>query len=439
MVRLAHLVEEDQMMHLNEEFLHYIWKYRLLTSTDLYCTEGEELRILHQGELNTNAGPDFMLARLRIEGITWLGNVEIHIRSSDWGLHGHHLDKAYDTVILHAVYTDDCPVYRSDGSRIPTLVLKGLLPEMMYSLYLNLINARNVFPCSPQMKYITSAVKEDMLVKMLQERLEEKSAEVMDKSARNHNNWNETFYYLLLRNFGFKINTVPFEILANSLPSTILVKHRDNALQIEALLFGQAGFLEGAFNDAYPQQLKAEYGFLRKKYHLKPMDLSLWKFLRIRPNNFPTRRIAQLAALLLHKHHFLSLIIEVRELKELRALFTPPEINKYWDTHFHFDKEVKKMKSRFGHQSVDSLIINTVCISLYSFGKSTDKPGLKDRALTLLKEIPAERNALTAMYSSKGMDVKCAFHSQSVIHLNKSYCNQKKCLNCIIGSKILIQ
>ena len=426
-------------MQFTEQFLHYIWQFRLLTQRNICCIDGSDLQILDQGTLNKNAGPDFSLAKLKIGPTVWLGNIEIHIRSSDWILHGHHLDKFYDTVILHAVYIDDFAVYRTDGTLIPVLVLKDLLPEKLVHNYLSLLNARNCFPCAPQIKKVRQEYIDKMLGRALMERFEEKYVAVADKSFQNQNHWNETFYYLLMRNFGFSVNAVPFEMLANSLSATLLLKHCDHALQIEALLFGQAGFLDCDFKDQYPRELKAEYDFLRKKYQLHPIDVSLWKFLRMRPNNFPARRIAQMAALFLHKNHFFALVLEDKKLQELRALFKPVAVNKYWESHFHFDKEVQHMEVNTGRQSVDSLIINTVCLILYSYGKSLDQPQLIDRALTLLRQVPAEQNAIVRQYAANGIMIKTAYDSQSLLHLNKSYCNQKKCLNCIIGNKILTQ
>lgn len=426
-------------MQFTEQFLHYIWQFRLLTQRNICCIDGSDLQIIDQGILNKNAGPDFSLAKLKIGPTVWLGNIEIHIRSSDWILHGHHLDKFYDTVILHAVYIDDFAVYRTDGTLIPVLLLKDLLPEKLVHNYLSLLNARNCFPCAPQINEVKQEYIDKMLGRVLLERFDEKCITVADKSVQNQNHWNETFYYLLMRNFGFGVNVVPFEMLANSLSATLLLKHRDHALQIEALLFGQAGFLDYDFKDQYPRELKAEYNFLRKKYQLHPIDVSLWKFLRMRPNNFPERRIAQLAALFLHKDHFFALVLEDKELHELRALFKPLAVNKYWESHFHFDKEVQHMEVNTGRQSVDSLIINTVCLVLYSYGKCLDQPQLIDRALSLLRQIPAEENAIIRQYAANGVMIKTAYDSQSLLHLNKRYCSQKKCLNCIIGNKILTQ
>lgn len=424
-------------MQLNEEFLHYIWRFRLLNKRMLCCSNGAVLQVIHPGTLNTNAGPDFSFAQLCVGGDTWLGNIEIHVRASDWLLHRHHLDPSYDTVILHVVYEDDFAIYRTDGTLIPVLSLKGLLPELQLATYAGLLEARSAFPCARQIGTIGHGVISAMLERMIRARFEEKSAMVAEKSLLNQSHWNETFYYLLLRNFGFKVNAVPFELLADALPARLILRHRDNPLQIEAFLFGQAGFLEDNFTDAYPLQLKAEYFFLKKKYALQPLSKSVWHYLRMRPQNFPARRIAQLAALLSGKHHFLPQILENMPLKELKSLFRPQEVNIYWETHHHFDRAVKKNVLKFGERSVDNLIINTVCLALYSYGQAFGQQKYMDRAMTLLKEIPAERNSILNEYVKNGLRINSAYFSQAVLQLNKSYCNQKKCLNCNIGIKIL--
>jgi len=424
-------------MLFNEDFLHYIWQFRLLNKLALHCTNGEALFVLHPGKANTNAGPDFSFARLRMGDCTWVGNVEIHFRSSDWLLHHHHLDPAYDTVILHAVYEDDMAIYRTDGTLIPVLVMKDLLPEDKLASFQAFQEQGYFFPCSQQIGAVDPHTIQTMLDHMFMERLEEKAFSVAEKTAFNKHHWNETFYYLLLRNFGFKVNAVPFELLADVLPSSLLIRYRDNPLQVAALLFGQAGFLENDFADPYPLQLKAEFRFLQKKHELQPLSSSVWQFLRMRPQNFPTRRLAQLVALLVGRHHFLSQLLETKTLKEVKAIFSSFEVDPYWKTHYHFDKEVKETTVQFGEKSIENLIINAVCLSLYSYGKTFKKPDLMQYAITLLKEIPAEHNSIVDKYVKNGLSVKSAYFSQAVLQLNKSYCNQKKCLNCLIGIKIL--
>lgn len=365
-------------MQLKEDFLHYIWQYRLLYSRNLYCTQGQPIRILHPGTLNFNAGPDFSLAKLEIDGQLWVGNIEIHVKSSDWLLHQHHTDPAYDTVILHAVYEHDAIVTRTDGSLIPILLLKGLVPEHLLNNYLQLIANRNFFPCIRHIAKVDQLVFKQVLAQQVEERLLEKCAGISKKMELNKNHWTETFYYLLLRNFGFKVNAVPFELLADLLPSILLAKHRDNPIKVAALLFGQAGFLDKDFTDSYPRQLKAEYLFLQKKYQLRPMEKSVWKFLRMHPQNFPMLRIAQLAALIVQHSEIFTLMLKENSFKALKKMFENIAVHPYWENHTHFDQTSKPIPTRLGVKSIESLLVNTVCVLLYRYGGYFSKPAYKD-------------------------------------------------------------
>jgi hypothetical protein len=424
-------------MQLKEDFLHYIWQYRLLNTRNLYCNQGQQLQIIHPGTLNPNAGPDFSLAKLEIGGQLWAGNIEIHVKSSDWLLHQHNKDPAYDTVILHAVYENDAVVTRTDGSLIPTLLLKGLVPEQLLENYLELIANRNFFPCIRQIAGVDQSVFQQVLDQNVEDRLLEKCRGLSQKMELNKNHWNESFYYLLLRNFGFKVNAVPFELLADALPSILLAKHRDNPLQVAALLFGQAGFLESDFTDKYPQQLKAEYRFLQKKYQLRPIERSVWKFLRMHPQNFPLLRIAQLVALIVHHSAIFSLILKENSFKGLKAIFGGIVVHPYWQNHTHFDQLSKPISTRLGVKSVESLLINTVCILLYSYGDYFARPAYKDSALELLRQIPAERNAILDPYRKSGLQLKNAYATQGILQLYKNGCSLKKCLSCGIGLEII--
>ncbi|MET1054111.1 MAG: DUF2851 family protein [Pedobacter sp.] len=424
-------------MRLNEDFLHYIWQYRLLTRLDLYCTDGAKLEIIDTGSPNTHAGPDFSSARLRIAGTLWAGNVEIHVKASEWLLHHHQQDRLYDTVILHVVYEDDAVICRTDGSLIPVLLLKDLIPDDMLQRYRSLLDGRSFFPCAGQISQADPAIIRKVLDTMAAERLAEKSAELEVLMVKNKYNWNETFHQLLIRNFGFKVNTIPFELLAAELPATLLGRHRNQALQIEALLFGQAGFLEGDFVDSYPRQLQAEYVFLRKKYQLVPLDPSLWKFLRMHPQNFPVLRIAQLAGMLTGNTPAIPDILAAGKLPSLISLFTPVSVHPYWKDHSHFDKICKPMELRLGRKSVDILIINVVCVILYHYGGYFGIPEIRQRSVSFLKSIPAEDNGVVRKYKAAGLKLKSASDSQAILQLHKNYCATKKCLNCAVGIDIV--
>jgi hypothetical protein len=424
-------------MDFSEDFLHFIWQFRLFNSAKLYCADGEELQVLHPGILNKDAGPDFSMAKLIIDQTSWIGQIEIHIKSSDWLVHGHQNDPFYNTVILHVVYKHDSPVYRTNGSLLPVLVLENLFLKRLLTNYHELIASVNSFPCQKHIASLDPFIIEGFLSRVLIERFEQKSEEVFSKLKAHCGDWEQVFYYFLARNFGFKVNAVPFELLANALPQQILLKHRDNPLQISALLFGQSGFLDQHFNEDYPLQLQSEYAFLRKKYGLKAVDKALWKFLRMRPQNFPTVRLAQFAALNLKSGKLFSKVLEAETLSELYSLFNDLPVNEYWHTHFHFNKSTRHVVVQPGLRSLQNIIINTVCLFLFSFGKYTDQPELVERAFDFLEKIPAESNFIVDRYVKEGIKVDRAFASQALLQLNKCYCNQKKCLNCGIGIKIL--
>lgn len=395
------------------------------------------MEILNPGLLNKHAGPDFSQAKLILDGTTWVGNVEIHIKSSDWLLHRHQHDGAFESVILHVVYHHDKPVYRRDGSAIPVLVLKGLFDEQLLANYTTMITSSSKFPCQSQIGTVPGIIVSGFLSRVLAERFEQKSTEVFEKLEALKGDWDETFYHFVARNFGFKVNADGFELLVGSVSRQVFAKHKDDPEQIAALVFGQAGFLSQDFADGYPERLKKEYHFLRKKYQLDPIDRSVWKFLRMRPQNFPTVRLAQFSALIFSSSHLFSKILEIKSLKALYELFESLPVDNYWQTHYHFNKVTKKVNLQLGSASVQGIIINTVCLFLFSYGRYTDQQEIIDRALDFLEEIPAENNSVIYHYIGSGIKPDNSFMSQALLQLNKYYCSQKKCLNCGIGIHIL--
>jgi len=424
-------------MHFSENFLYFIWQFRLFNTNELYCIGGEKLQVINPGLLNKNAGPDFSEAKLIIDNTTWVGNVEIHTLSSDWILHGHENDKCYESVILHVVYEQDKPIYRKNGVLVPVLVLKGLFKEELLHNYNALMLSLNQFPCARQIGAVDKICIESMMSRLIVERFEEKSKAVLQKLDKHKGDWDETFYNFIAMNFGFKVNSIPFELLADSLPQQILAKNKDNDLAVEALLFGQAGFLEPDLDDEYPNRLKTEYAFLQKKYGLIPIDKSIWKFLRMRPQSFPTIRLAQFSALIIKSNHLFSKILEIDDLPMMYQLFDDLPVNEYWLTHFHFNKSTRRVNVQPGKKSVQNIFINTVCVFLFAYGKYTDQPHFMERAFDFLDHIPAEENIIITNYLDYGVKADNAFMSQALLQLNKYYCTQKKCLNCGIGIKIL--
>ncbi|RYE31425.1 MAG: DUF2851 family protein, partial [Sphingobacteriaceae bacterium] len=304
-----------------------------------------------------NSQTDFTNAKIVIDETTWVGQVEVHLKTSDWNVHQHQKDNAYDNVILHVVWEHDTEIATKDGTNLPTLILKGKVQEHLFDNYENLINSVSAFPCENQLKDIDSFVINGFLSRVLVERLAQKSEEVFERLAQLNGNWDETFYHFMAKNFGFKVNALPMQVLAQSLPQTLFAKHKDQSLHIDALIFGQAGFLSQSFEDDYPNRLRTEYDFLKKKYGLTAIDISLWKFLRMRPQNFPTLRLAQFAALVAVSNHLFSKILEVKNVKDLRFLFENLPVNPFWQTHYHFNKEAEKVSLQLGKSSIDNILI----------------------------------------------------------------------------------
>jgi len=425
-------------MLFTEDFLHYVWKFRLFDHTDLQTTEGENIEVFSSGLPNTDSGPDFQNARLKIGETNWAGNVEVHISSSDWKRHNHTTDNAYNNVILHVVYRDDAPVTMADGRHLPTLELQNRIPGELYGRYHNLIYGnQTVIPCEASIGKLDEFTLRTWFTRVLIERLEKKSTAVIERLALNKGDWEETFYQFLAANFGFKVNALPFELLAKSLPQNILAKHKNNPLQIEALIFGQAGFLNADFEEDYPRKLKTEYEFLRKKHSLKPVENHLWKFTRLRPQNFPTIRLAQFAALIINSNHLFSKVLDIRGVKDLQNLFTNIKVNPYWENHYQFGKESKPSSKNLGQASIDILLLNTLALFLFSYGKHNQLQHFVDRSLKLLESLAAEQNNIIADFNDLGVKAVSAFDSQAIIELKNSYCNFKKCLQCGVGNKIL--
>jgi hypothetical protein len=421
-----------------EDFLHYVWKFRLFDRLNLQTTDGEELEVFSAGMHNSDSGPDFHNARVRIGDTVWAGNVEVHLSSSDWQKHGHTTDSAYHNVVLHVVYRDDEPLILANGRRVPTLELRDRIPPELYNRYHTLIfGNQTIIPCEANIGLVDNLTLHNWLTRVLVERLKKKSAAVITALNLNKGDWEETFYQFLAANFGFKTNALPFELLAKSLPQNILAKHKNNPLQIEALIFGQAGFLIQDMADDYPRKLKNEYDFLKKKYRLKLVENHLWKFMRLRPQNFPTIRLAQFAALVVRSNHLFSKLLEIKDVKGLRGLFMEIKVNPYWDNHYRFDVESAQSPKNLGQGSIDVLLLNTLALFLFSYGKHNQMQHFINRSLQLLEYLPNENNKIVEDFSNLGVKIKTAFESQALLELKNNYCNYKKCLHCGVGNKIL--
>lgn len=417
---------------MKESILHYIWQFRLFPVQDLKTTDGQTVEIIDPGKPNTDAGPDFFNAKIKIDNTLWAGNIEIHSLSSDWVRHHHTTDKAYDNVILHVVNKADANVFRTNGDSVAQLELA--VPDHIRINYDELLREKKWIPCADKIHQVPLFLVNDWKNSLLVERLEQKTEMIETLLSQSNNHWEEAFYVSMARSFGFGTNSEAFERLARSLPMSILAKHKDNIFQLEAMLFGQAGLLENTVNDEYQLNLQKEYRFLQSKYQLKPIESSEWKLLRLRPDNFPHVRLSQFAALIHRSTKLFSKIIESDNLQVMRGLFFC-EVSDYWKKHFLFGKESSVSGKRLGSKSIDILLINTVVPFLFAYFKKKNSDN--DIALKLLELIPAEKNVIIRKWMELGIGAFSAFDSQALLQLKKKYCDEKKCLRCRIGHKVL--
>ncbi|MFB6320358.1 DUF2851 family protein [Saccharicrinis sp. FJH54] len=422
---------------MKEDLLQFAWLYKLYSQVELLTDTNERIEVIDPGQLNHDSGPDFFNAKVKIDGTLWVGNIEIHACSSDWIRHKHHTNKQYNNVILHVVHSYDQPTYNELKNRIPTLVMQ--ISSSLVNEYNSLLMRVTAIPCGQNLHNIKEIYLFSWLTTILYEKLEKKYATICDLLLRNHNNWNETFYILLTRNFGFGINSEPFELLAKSLPLNIILKHSDSLFQVEALLFGQAGFLDEMLaEDDYYNSLRKEYLFLATKYRLKPLERHMWHFMRLRPNNFPTVRIAQLCNLLHGQQALLSGILEAGNPDEIFQLISA-EANDYWANHYRFNIAPKTSpgKRKLGQTSKTLIILNTIVPFLFTYGKSVGKDIYVSRSLALLEKIKPEKNSIINRWGTHNIVPENAFQSQALIYLYNNYCKVKKCLSCQIGHQIL--
>jgi len=419
-----------------EDFLHFIWQLQYFNTPHLATEQGEVITIIDNGSLNANAGPDFSEVRLKIGQITWAGHVEMHVNASDWYKHKHQKDAAYDNVILHVVWENDQQVFEKEGKPIPTLVLKEKVPIGLLNRYQNLQASQEQIACSTQLKAVNRLTVLSMLDVALTSRLEKKASYISQKLQQNKGDWEATTYQVLCRNLGFKVNADAFEQLAQQLPLKILQKHLDQSMQVEALIFGTAGFLNEDFHDEYLLKLKREFQFLEKKYQLKPLHKSQWKFLRMRPANFPTVRLAQLAATIHQQRGFFTAILEENSFEHFYSLFNVPP-SAYWQTHYMPAKETARKIKGLGKQSIDNLLINTVAPLLMAVGIRQQSEHFKQRAVGLLEQIKPESNRYTKIWEAEGIKLQSAFDTQAGLELYQTFCAHKKCLSCKIGVETL--
>lgn len=419
-----------------EQLLHYIWKYRLYRPSGLTTTQGDTLEIIDPGLENTDAGPDFFNAKIRINGTVWAGSVEIHQKASDWLAHGHSADKAYENVILHVVEADDGTVFRQNGEAIPQLVLP--IPEQVIDNMEWLLTRDSPVACLERLPAIDPVFRLQWMDALLAERLERKTDDILRWLDLYQKDWNEVFYILLCRNFGFGVNSDAFERLARSLPLKCILKQRPSASQVEALFLGQAGLLNDSNGNRhhYYRLLQQEYSFLRKKYGLEPLEPHIFRNLRLRPDATPHIKLVELAAIWIRHDTLFSSVLSARTPRELKDFFRVPA-SAFWDTHYNFLRPSPHRKKQLGENALNMLLINTVVPLMFAYGLYHQMDEHKARALRLLASIPPEQNSIISLFSQVGMKPRNAGDTQALIQLKRNYCEQKKCLYCRLGFRLL--
>ncbi len=420
---------------MTEAFLQYVWRHQLMCTDRLFTTNNEPISVIAIGTFNSNAGPDFLNAKIKIGDTLWAGDVEIHIKSSNWNQHKHHQQKAYNSVILHVVSEHDKEIQTENGMDIPTLVMP-ILPHVTENYNVHMSCTTNI-RCAKQLSHIDNIHISLFMERLVAERFEEKAKRIAILFSENNHDWNETFYQQLARNYGAKTNSDAFENLAKSLPLLIIEKHHNDLFQIEALLFGQANIWSSEENcDEYEKSLRKEYAFLQKKYGLTPISETWWKFARLRPCNFPTVRIAQFAHLLYSSQSLASKIIECSSLQNVSSILVS-KASAYWETHYHFGKKSPKHSCEFGSLAIANSIINTVIPFLFTYGKTHNDEAMTERALAFLTQLPPEKNGIITKWKDNGISVPDAFTSQGLLQLYTKYCEQGSCFHCRIGHIIL--
>lgn len=420
---------------MNERLLQFIWQFQYFQKQSLFTSAGEHLQIDRAGTWNHHQGPDFSEADIRIENTRWVGNVEIHIRSSDWHKHRHTHDSNYRNIILHVVWEDDVPVYDAGGNRVPTLVLQPLIPKLLLERYGQMMETMVMIPCHgflPALDHLGWFAWKERLAA---ERLERKAKQILVMVSATGNHWEEVCWWLLAANFGTKVNSVLFELVAKTIPVQILARHKNQIQQLEALLMGQANLLHGKLEDEYAVLLQREYRFLKKKYRLQPVHKSP-AFLRMRPASFPTIRLAQLAMLLYRLPHLFSTIREAENVDKLMDQFMVTA-NDYWHYRYRFDEPAAYQHKHLGKQMGENIFINTVVPLLFAYGLYSKEEPYKERAIQWMYHITAEQNQITRQWQRLGIPQHSAIDSQALIELTNYYCIHRRCLDCAVGNRIL--
>lgn len=421
---------------MKEDFLHYLWKHQLFSKSKLFTINHKSICVHSPGFLNLYSGPDFFSAKIQIDDLVWVGNVEVHINSSDWYAHHHEIDKNYDSVILHVVWNDDVEVFASNNNSIPTLELKNYISNDLIKNYQALSNInKDWIPCEKMISSVDSFLLENWKTRLYFEKLESKSVLIKELLEKSNNDYEAVLFQLVAKNFGLNINGEAFLSLVNSFDFSIVRKEQSNLTVLTSLLFGQAGFLEDEIEENYYIKLKKEYQYLRHKYKLIPISKNRFEFFRLRPSNFPTIRIALLAGLYNKHQNLFSKLLKCKKLEDFYLLIEVT-LDSFWDTHFTFEKESKKRKKKFSRQFIDLLIINTIIPLKFMYLKNREVVD-EDSLLQLIREIKPEKNTIISKFNELKVTSRNAFDSQALIQLKNNYCAKKLCLQCAIGNAIL--
>ncbi len=423
---------------MNEDFLHYIWKFQRFSEFNLLTTDGQPVQVVHPGRHNTDAGPDFLDAKIRLGDTLWAGNVEIHISASDWLKHNHHLDKAYDNVILHVVYSADAEIYTTEKHKISTLSIRDKFDFQSYRYYKSWLKDPKFIACENLIQNVPSMVKMSMVQSSAISRLKHKAELCFDHLNETRGDIEGTFYRMLLRSFGAKVNALPFEQLARNAPIGLVKKIRTDATNLEAFFLGQAGLLDiSVADDSYMKELWERYRFLQAKFDLTSMPASAWKLLRLRPQNFPAVRLAQVAALYARHDSLSDLITNASTTDELNKIFDVGLTHSYWKTHYVLGKESTSIAKHIGADTIVSLVINAVVPLMFALAAYNRDETWQARAIGLLEELPSESNSTVKRFKTFNFNIVNAFDSQGILHLKRYWCDPKKCLNCKVGIHLM--
>lgn len=421
---------------MKEELLHYLWQHKLFFTTELKTSMDEFIEVISIGVQNENSGPDFFNAKIRIGEQLWAGNVEIHLKSSDWYVHHHEVDPNYDTVILHVVWQHDVEVYNCENNEIPTLELQSFVSKEVLKSYQNLFSKqRRWVNCENDIQSVNAFVLSNWKERLYFERLEEKSILIVSLLQKTKHNWEAVLFVLLAKNFGLKVNADAFMQMATSIDFAIVRKERGNQMKLESLFFGQLEMLNGESESSYFNLLKKEYNYQQKKYKLQDVNRSSVEYFRLRPPNFPTIRISQFATLFNTQQNLFSALMQLKRVDEFYRLLAA-KTSSYWEIHYTFEKESAKRTKKLSKSFIDLLLINTVIPLQFVYLKEKGKPNM-NRILELIKQLKPEKNSIVSKFNELNISSKNAFESQAFIHLKKRYCTPQKCLQCAVGNYLL--